>query len=180
MDQETYSMYRKNGNLEKVKEGIRTISAAKKKFNSDFRIELQMLVNSFNERQVTEFRDFAREAGVRPVLKSMQICHRDAFDFWLPEGEKFRRYIKVEGEFGIKSKMPDRCSRLWFVPVVTWDGKVLPCCFDKNASYVMGDLAESTFHQIWEGEKFRKFRKDVLTGRSKIDICRNCTSGLKM
>ena len=39
-----------------------------------------------------------------------------------------------------KNSLPDRCARLWFNPVITWDGKVIPCCFDKNAEYVMGDL----------------------------------------
>lgn len=180
LDQDTYSMYRKNGDLEKVKEGIGNISAAKKKFRSDFRIEVQMLVNRFNEKQVAEFRKFAKKMGVVPVLKSMQICDKDAFNFWLPAEERFRRYRKSGGEFRIKSQMPNRCSRLWFIPVITWDGKVLPCCFDKDASYVMGDLKESTFSKIWKGERFQNFRRDVLAGRNNIDICRNCTSGLNL
>jgi radical SAM protein with 4Fe4S-binding SPASM domain len=180
LDQDIYSRYRQNGDLEKVKEGIRNISKTREKLRSNFRIEVQMLVNRFNEKQVEEFRKFTKEMSVIPVLKSMQIYDKDSINFWLPAEEKFRRYRKNAGEFSIKSTLPDRCYRLWSVPVITWDGKVLPCCFDKDASYVMGDLRESTFSEIWKGEKFRNFRKDVLEGRNRIDICRNCTSGLNL
>jgi radical SAM protein with 4Fe4S-binding SPASM domain len=63
--------------------------------------------------------------------------------------------------------------------VVSWNGKVLPCCFDKDAEYVMGDLNEDTFRDIWTGPKYRIFRKSVLTERRLNDICLNCTSGLR-
>ncbi|MGE5420041.1 MAG: SPASM domain-containing protein, partial [Chloroflexota bacterium] len=59
-----------------------------------------------------------------------------------------------------------------------WDGRVIPCCFDKDADHVMGNLADESFREIWRGEKFKDFRKKILTGREKIPICRNCTSGL--
>jgi len=79
----------------------------------------------------------------------------------------------------LKSSMPDKCARLWFNPVITWDGKVVPCCFDKDAEYVMGDLYQETFAEIWNGPKYKIFRKSIMTGRHMIDMCRNCTSGLK-
>ena len=83
-----------------------------------------------------------------------------------------------DGEYVINNSLPDRCARLWFNPVVTWDGKVVPCCFDKDAEYVMGDLNTDSFREIWDGPKYRIFRKSILTGRHMIEICRNCTSGL--
>jgi radical SAM protein with 4Fe4S-binding SPASM domain len=75
--------------------------------------------------------------------------------------------------------LPDRCPRLWFNPVITWDGKVIPCCFDKNAEYIMGDLKLDSFRDIWDGPKYMIFRKSILSGRSMIEICRNCSSGLR-
>ena len=79
----------------------------------------------------------------------------------------------------IRSSLPDRCARLWFNPVITWDGKVLPCCFDKDADHIMGDLNQESFRDIWNGAKYRLFRRILLSDRSSIEICRNCTSGLK-
>jgi radical SAM protein with 4Fe4S-binding SPASM domain len=81
--------------------------------------------------------------------------------------------------FVIKNRFPDRCARLWFNPVITWDGKVIPCCFDKDAEYIMGDMIVESFREIWNGQKFRDFRKGVMKNRQGIEICRNCTSGLQ-
>jgi radical SAM protein with 4Fe4S-binding SPASM domain len=112
-------------------------------------------------------------------LKSMQILDNANIGSWLPLNERFRRYRKKDGEFVTKNSLPDRCARLWFNPVITWDGKVIPCCFDKDAEYVMGDLNTDSFREIWNGPKYRIFRKSILSGRHMIEICRNCTSGLR-
>jgi radical SAM protein with 4Fe4S-binding SPASM domain len=74
--------------------------------------------------------------------------------------------------------MPNRCARLWFNPVITWDGKVIPCCFDKDAKFIMGDLNQDSFREIWNGPRYRVFRKAILKDRSMTEICTNCTSGL--
>ena len=52
MDQETYSSYRVNGNLNTVIEGLKNVTHAKKKYNSSLKIEIQFLVNRFNEHQI--------------------------------------------------------------------------------------------------------------------------------
>jgi radical SAM protein with 4Fe4S-binding SPASM domain len=178
MDQETYSAYRKNGSLDIVLQGIRNVSEAKKQFNSPINTEIQFLVNRLNEHQIPLITGFARSTGVSVKLKSMQILDKKDMERWLPTDEKYRRYRLKDGEYVIKSRLPDRCARLWFNPVITWDGKVVPCCFDKNADHVMGDVNCDSFREIWDGPKYRIFRKSIVSGRHMIDICRNCTSGL--
>lgn len=179
IDQETYSAYRVNGNVKKVIDGIRYISAAKKKHRSSLKIELQFLVNKFNEHQVPAIRTLAKSVHVKLSLKSMQIIDKADISSWLPSGRRFRRYRLTEGTYELKSSLPDRCARLWFNPVITWDGKVVPCCFDKDAEYIMGDLTQDSFREIWDGPKYRIFRKSILTGRHTIEMCGNCTSGLR-
>jgi radical SAM protein with 4Fe4S-binding SPASM domain len=178
MDQSTYSAYRVKGDFAKVMEGIRNIANARKKNHSSLRLEIQFLVNRYNEHQIPEARKFAWRMRASLKLKSMQITHKTDFEEWLPSLERFRRYKKINNEYVIKSSFPDGCARLWFNPVITWDGKVLPCCFDKDAGYVMGDLNEDSFRDIWNGPKYRSFRKSILSARWMTDICRNCTSGL--
>jgi radical SAM protein with 4Fe4S-binding SPASM domain len=177
-DKETYSEYRVNGDLEKVIDGIRNISAAKKKYKSSLKIELQFLVNKFNQHQVRAIRQLAESVQVKLTLKSMQIIDKADIDTWMPSARRFRRYRLSKGIYELKSSLPDRCGRLWFNPVITWDGKVVPCCFDKDAEYVMGDLNQESFRNIWEGPGYMEFRNVILTGRNKIEMCRNCTSGL--
>jgi radical SAM protein with 4Fe4S-binding SPASM domain len=178
VDQETYSIYRVNGNLNTVTEGLKNLSHARERYKSSLKTEIQFLVNRFNENQVAQIKEFAKSVHTQLRLKSMQITDKSDIGSWLPADNRFKRYKIKDGSYELKSSMPDRCARLWFNPVITWDGKVLPCCFDKDAEYVMGDLNQDTFREIWDGPKYRVFRKSILTGRHTVGICRNCTSGL--
>jgi len=65
--------------------------------------------------------------------------------------------------------------------VITWDGLTVPCCFDKDAEFRMGNIKETTdFDTVWRSEKYQEFRKQVFTNRKSIEICRNCTEGMKL
>ena len=179
MDQETYSAYRVNGSMNRVIDGMNNVSHAKKISNSSLKIEIQFLVNRFNEHQIPLVRRLAKSVNASLSLKSMQIIDKKDIVAWLPSARRFRRYKIREGEFAIKNSLSDRCARLWFNPVITWDGKVVPCCFDKDAEYVMGDLNRDSFCDIWNGTRYRVFRKSILSGRLMVEMCRNCTSGLR-
>ena len=179
LDQETYSAYRIKGNVNTVIDGIKNVTGARKRVNSSLKIEIQCLVNKLNESQIPQIRDLADRVKARLRLKSMQITDRKDIESWLPLTGKFGRYKMKGGEYVIKNSLPDRCARLWFNPVITWDGKVIPCCFDKDAEYILGDLKLDSFRDIWDGPKYRIFRKSILMGRNMIEICRNCSSGLR-
>ena len=179
MNQKIYLEYRQNGDFEKVMAGMRNVEAAIVKHNSSLKLELQYLVNKQNEHQIPEAYRFAREVRAVLKLKSMQIINTQDIEKWMPASRKFRRYKRADGKYIIKSSFPNRCLRLYNNPVITWDGKVIPCCFDKDAEFIMGDLNKESFRSIWNGPIYARFRKQVLTGRDKIHICRNCTSGLR-
>jgi radical SAM protein with 4Fe4S-binding SPASM domain len=177
IDQATYSAYRAYGSVNTVLDGIRNISDAVKKHGSSLIIEIQLLVNKLNESQIPQMKKLAASMHCSLRLKSMQV-NSNNMDNWLPSERKFRRYELFDGEYQIKSPLHRRCARLWFNPVITWDGKVLPCCFDKNGDHIMGDLNHESFREIWNGSKYNLFRKLLISDRSTIEICRNCTSGL--
>ena len=178
MDSKTYSSYRIKGDFDAVTSGIENIVKAVRQTGSGMLLELQFLVNRFNENQIGEARRFARSMKVPLRLKSMQLIHEENIEGWLPEKKRYRRYEYDGRSYKIRSSLPNRCLRLWIIPVVTWDGKVVPCCFDKNAEHIMGNLNESSFRDIWRSEKYNRFREKVLRNRKEILICRNCTSGL--
>lgn len=179
MDQETYSASRVGGSVSRVIEGLKNMARAKKRHNSSLKIEILFLVNRFNEHQIPGLRQLARSLQASLNLKSMQIINKEDIASWMPSKKKYRRYEIKEGEYAIKNSLPDKCARIWFSPVITWDGKVVPCCFDKNAEYIMGDLNQDSFREIWTGPRYRIFRKSILSGRYMIEMCRNCTSGLR-
>jgi radical SAM protein with 4Fe4S-binding SPASM domain len=69
---------------------------------------------------------------------------------------------------------------MWSGSVLTWDGKVVPCCFDKDAHHVLGELETKTFHEIWNSNSYKAMRTAVLTNRNEIEICKNCSEGAKV
>jgi len=64
--------------------------------------------------------------------------------------------------------------------VITWDGLVVPCCFDKDALHRLGDLKTESFKEVWQSSTYKTFRQKLLKGRKEIDICSNCSEGLKV
>jgi len=64
--------------------------------------------------------------------------------------------------------------------VISWDGLVVPCCFDKDAQHQMGDLKQRSFREIWQNGQYTEFRKKMMQGRKNIDICANCSEGTKV
>lgn len=183
LSQETYEKYRIQGYLAKVEEGLANISRWKKKLNRpDPQVIVQFIVMKHNEHEVPRVRSWAKKFNVDEVqLKTAQIYdHHNGSEF-IPGDEKYARYGESEnGLYKIKNKLLDHCWRMWHSCVITWDGRVVPCCFDKDAKYVMGDLKEASFSEIWNGDKYNNFRKQLFTDRKAIDICLDCTEGTKV
>ena len=178
--QETYQAYRKGGSLDKVLEGTKNVIAWKQKLQSKTpHIIFQFLVVKPNEHQVDEVKALAKELGVDEVgLKTAQVYDYEYGSGLIPSIDKYSRYKRMEdGRYQVKNKLLDHCWKMWHSCVVTWDGKVVPCCFDKDAHHTMGDLSKTSFKTLWKSGPYRQFRAALLNSRSKIDMCKNCTEG---
>lgn len=181
--QEVYENYRVNGKLEKVIEGTKNLISAKKELKSTTpHIIFQMLVVKPNEHQINEVKKIGKELGVDEVkLKTAQIYDYKNGSNLIPTINRYSRYKKQEnGTYAIKNKMENKCWKLWHSNVVTWDGKIVPCCFDKDAQHEMGNLNNEKLSNIWQNKKYQNFRKQLSQNRKSIDICTNCTAGLKV
>ena len=181
--QETYESYRIGGNLEKVIQGTQNILRWRKELKSKTpHVGFQFLVVRPNEHQVPEVYALAKQLGVdRVALKTAQIYDYEKGSDLIPLQDQYARYKKnQDGNYSIKNQLLNHCWKMWNSCVVTWDGKVVPCCFDKDAHFVLGDLHQKTFKEIWMGEKYQAFRATLLRSRSEIEICKNCTEGTKV
>lgn len=180
--QETYSDYRVNGDLEKVLSGTKNLISAKRKFKKGPYVIFQFLVTANNEHQIAEIKKIAKDLGVDEVkLKSIQVYEYEDGNSLLPSIEKYSRYKKEpNGKWVIKGKQQNSCWRMWNSCVVTWDGNVVPCCFDKDAEYAMGNTYSKSFKEVWKNQQYKGFRKSVLHSRKNIDICKNCSEGTKV
>lgn len=181
--QETYQQYRVGGKLEKVLEGTRNLIRWKKKLKSNTPyIIFQFLVVKPNQHQIEEVKLLAKELGVDSVrFKTAQIYDYEQGSDLIPTLEKYSRYQqKDDGTFSIKNKLLNHCWKMWQSCVITWDGKVVPCCFDKDAAHPLGDLNQDSFSEIWQGSAYQHFRASLINARSSIEICKNCTEGTKV
>lgn len=182
--QETYESYRIGGKLDKVLEGTANIVKWKKELKSQTpHIIFQFLVVKPNEHQIDEVYKIAKEMGVDEVkLKTAQIYDFEGGSPLIPDNSKFSRYAKQpDGKYKIKNELLSHCWKMWNSCVLTWDGRVVPCCFDKDASHELGQVtAENSFQKVWRSPKYDSFRSSLLRSRSEIEICKNCTEGTEV
>jgi radical SAM protein with 4Fe4S-binding SPASM domain len=181
--QEAYENYRVEGELQKVIDGTKHLVQAKKKYSSKLPlVTFQFLVSKQNEHQIEAVKKLGTEIGVDRVnLKTIQIYDYENGNDLIPENEKYSRYKKLEdSSYQLKNKYRNSCWRMWSSCVITWDGRVVPCCFDKDAKHKMGEMTKSDFKEIWKSDVYYQFRNQVFRDRKQIEICKNCSEGSKI
>ncbi len=182
--QDVYKQYRVGGNLDKVIEGARNVIKWRKQLNKKTPfVFFQFLVVKPNEHQIEEIQKLAKEVGVDQVrFKTAQVYDYEQDPHQLiPTINKYSRYKKdISGKTIPKNKLSNHCWKLWHANVITWDGLVVPCCFDKDAMHQLGNLKNQSFRDIWHNDNYRQFRSELLKSRKNIDICANCSEGLSV
>lgn len=181
--QDVYEQYRIGGRLDKVLEGTKEILRQKKILKSNTpHVVWQFVVFKPNEGQIEAVKKLGRELGVDEVkIKTAQIYDFEQGHELIPDTERYSRYRKnTQGAYEIKNKLLNQCWRMWQGCVITWDGKIVPCCFDKDATYKLGNLASESFDTVWFSPAYTQFRQSILKSRKQIDICTNCTEGTQV
>jgi radical SAM protein with 4Fe4S-binding SPASM domain len=178
-DQETYEKYRVGGSLEKVLSGTeRLLELQSRQKSGRPEIIFQFLVFRHNQHQIGEMKSLTREMGVDQLwIKSAQIYGNKST--WVPDKSRYTRYdVDGTGKLKLKGRLKNRCGRLWRTMVITTDGVMVPCCFDKVPDHPMGSLNTKDVMEIWKGEEMNHFRRKILQNRGDIEICQNCTEGI--
>lgn len=182
--QETYQQYRVGGRLEKVIAGAKEVVEWKRRLGSRTPfIIIQFLVVRHNEHQIEEVRRLGKEVGVDDVwLKTAQVYdYENDPNGLIPTDERYSRYrTGRDGKTTPKNKLFNHCWKLWHANVITWDGLVVPCCFDKDAQHRLGSLSNQSFREVWHNGEYRRFRGELMKGRKNIDICSNCSEGTRV
>ncbi|MCK5701530.1 MAG: SPASM domain-containing protein [Cyclobacteriaceae bacterium] len=182
-DQQSYEKYRIGGRLEKVISGIENLVTVRKKLQrSNPFIILQFLLFQHNIHQIREVKKLAKKLGVDKIeFKTAQVYNFEKGSDLIPNKQKYSRYqLNGNSRYSIKSDLLNKCWKMWHSCVMTWDGDIVPCCFDKDAKYTMGNIHNQSFTDIWNGPKYQDFRSRLFENRKDIDICENCTEGLKV
>jgi len=178
---EVYQRYRIGGHLETVLAGIRNLIKWKNSLKSITPILIiQFVVFRHNEHQIKDMKNLVKSLGkIRLELKTAQVYNFEDKQSILPQNSVFSRYdFSKKASPHIKSNLPNHCWRSWHSGVVTVQGNWIPCCFDKDADFIMGNLLSKNLPDIWENQAYKNFRNTIFSNRQSIPMCRNCTEGL--
>ncbi len=181
--QETYEVYRKKGKYKRVIDGTKNILKWKKELNSHYpHVIFQFLVVKTNEHLIEEMKTLTADLGVDELrLKTAQFYNYENGNELIPDNEEYSRYTKTKsGKYVLKNKFSNHCWRMWSSAVVTSKGRIVPCCFDKDAVNTLGNLEKENFKKVWQSKKYNGFRKQIFSDRKEIEICQNCSEGSKV
>ncbi len=182
--QDVYKQYRVGGNIDKVLEGAKNIVKWKKELKSKTPfVFFQFLVVKHNEHQIEDIKRLAKEVGVDEVrFKTAQVYEYETDpNNLIPTIDKYSRYKKnADGSHSAKNKLANRCWKMQHANVITWDGLVVPCCFDKDAMHQLGNLKNQSFKEVWNNDNYKQFRRELMKSRKNIDICANCSEGVSV
>ena len=70
-----------------------------------------------------------------------------------------------------------RCTQPWQRMVITWDGRVYPCCVDYFERWQVGDARKERLADIWKGPGMKRMREEQKKMHlDMIEPCKSCFS----
>lgn len=204
LSQSSYEAYRQGGSVEKARAAIRylreerEIARRQRLSSGDYPIiELQCLLLRSNEREQALMRKTYRLLGAdRLTFKTAQFYDYQYGNPLMPARDRDRRYEQcADGTYRLK-RHPLRqlwqtltgispCYRLWAGCVLSTNGDVLPCCYDKSHHYPYGNIHHASLTTLFRSKQANDFRRQVIhapsrqksglaTATQPPEICQNC------
>ncbi|MDF5721473.1 MAG: radical SAM protein [Rhizonema sp. PD37] len=177
--QETYSIYRRGGNFERVIENIKTINHYKRLYKSNYPLlTWQFIAFGHNEHEIEIAEKLAKSLNMKFFIK----LSWDENISSIKNTERISQATKIgvasRSEYiekhGIDYLQKGICSQLWYSPQINWDGKVLGCCYNYWSHF--GNAFESKFIDGLNNEKIN-YARQMLLGKveAKEEIpCTTC------
>ena len=76
-----------------------------------------------------------------------------------------------------KLKATSLCIHPWSHLAINPNGDVVPCCHQRGANpTILGNVKEKTIDEIFNGDKMKKLRVDMLNGILPEDTCHKCVN----
>lgn len=173
---ESYNAYRVGGSLDKCKAALRYLKESKSRRLEISRypiIELQCLRLRTNEHEWREFKRVYQSLGAdKLTFKTAQLYDYENGHPLMPSENRYRRYEQgADGRYRRK-RLRHGCRRVWSGVVVTTEGEVLPCCYDKAHAYAYGNIMSTPLGELFRNAKATAFRRAAL--HEQPEICREC------
>ena len=184
LTEESYGAYRIGGSLEQCKKALRYLHKAKSVCTlsvkrsvlcqqSGLIIELQVLRLKSNEHEWAEMRRVYKTLGAdRLVFKTAQLYDYADGHPLMPSDPRYSRYIMGSDGKYHRRQLRKGCFRVWSGCVITTNGDVLPCCYDKAHAHAYGNNKESAIGELFRNAISLAFRKAAI--HEQPDICKEC------
>jgi len=178
--QETYSLYRKGGDLEKVKDNIKTIVRARRKRGSQTpRLTLRFVVMRQNEKELPLAHQLARELEVDFfAIKTVDMpvaLGKNLDSYFAPSNREYQRYEYQTGGYTRKNR-PFTCMRPWKRITLDALGEIIPCEMDFKDFHSFGRFdREKSAVSIWKGSNAKDFRRGFHKGNNEFYLCKDCS-----
>lgn len=179
---ETYAIYRKNGNFTRVIKNIEKINHYKKKYRSRWPIlRWQFVIFGHNEHELPKAEEMARQlktifsprfnwdASYSPVRNPEETRREIGKSFirkTLGGGVEARRNVEKQPSVAY-------CTQFWCQPQINWDGRLLGCCVNHFRDY--GNVFTGNLDELMAQEEYR-ITRDILLGKRVPDQSSPCFS----
>ena len=169
--QEVYEKYRVGGDVAQALRALTWLQEANIRHGSKVGISPQYIVFRHNQHEAGLFKDFCNSLGLQPAFKAPYIRTGEG-DFENPDIPELCRpeYDTLDA---LKNAMKT-CSNPKEVFTMLSDGSVVVCCHDYDKFTCFGNILEQEVEEIWNSEKYRAFRWDILTGNPPSFCLEKC------
>jgi MoaA/NifB/PqqE/SkfB family radical SAM enzyme len=177
-NQDTYELYRKGGDFDKVINNIKLINYYKEQYHSKYPIlNWQFIVFGHNEHELPLAREMAHNLNMKFYPKTN----------WNSEYSPIRdrEYVRSETGWSTVTREEykeifgnnlarDTCLSLWNSPRISWDGKITGCCWNVWSEFG-GNVFTEGYVNCINSEKIN-YAKKMLLGSVKPRPDIPCTS----
>jgi radical SAM protein with 4Fe4S-binding SPASM domain len=145
------------------------------------------LIMKQNEKEISSIKEISHELGadllILKTLNPRQLdpygLNRNAVDAHsqtlLPEAQEYHRFPSLGMNLASKVKQKHPCKSLWNHITIDWSGVVLPCNYDPQEQFALGNLTQKGVRAIWNDISYRRFRRQFRKDWQAISLCRNCS-----
>jgi len=129
----------------------------KRKYKTTFVITMLNLSKPWHEEEFQSLREAFKGLDVYIYLKSQDQQWYEG----KKQGTKSIHWIEF-------------CQFPWSSMTIKSNGEAAMCVEDYNNEIILGDAQKETLYDIWNGEKYRKFRRSHFTLKNKIKCTDQC------
>ena len=110
------------------------------------------------------------------VVFTVEEETQDDVDSYITQWETIVDHVRTQPKL-IQSPREEPCpepfGKDYGKLVVLWDGTVIPCCVDYNATLKLGSACQDNVQDLWQGQEIARLRDQHQKG-DYPDVCINC------